>query len=59
MCSGPTLVNNGVNCVGIEIRFVSRFRINRKPFEVALQGLSSFGGKSRAPWSPRWCRADR
>ncbi len=21
------------------------FRVNRKPFEVALQGLSSFGGK--------------
>lgn len=34
-------------------------RVNRKPFEVALQGLSSFGGRSRAPSSPRWCRAGR
>jgi len=24
------------------------FRINRKPFDVALQGLSSFGGKKAA-----------
>src|SRR5580704_8868454 len=28
-------------------------RVHRRPFELCLDGLSSFGGASRAPWSPR------
>ena len=36
------------------------FRVNRKPFEVKVQGLQSFGGRgTRARWSPPSHRASR
>lgn len=31
--------------------------VDRPPFELRLEGLSSLGGASRAPWSPRSAEA--
>ena len=35
------------------------FRVNRKPFEVALQACRVLAGASRGRWWLPWCRAGR